>query len=268
MSGKRRKRMIHTFGVQLYTVRDYMKDEEFFDLTLKKMAAMGYTEAHTATFFTPIERAKALLDKHGFTVVGTHYNLNNILNNHEETIRYHEILGTKNIGIGGMFGDLSTPAAVRHFIGDYNRAAEYYAKFGYKLTYHNHWFEFHRVDGNKTVMDLLADELDPKNVTFVLDTCWVAYAGADVRYWMEKLSGRIDILHLKDLRACPDPENRMGVNKISEIGNGNLYWDGIMETAEKIGVKSYIVEQDHTFATGSPFDSLKTSADYLRKYMK
>ena len=40
-----------------------------------------------------------------------------------------------------------------------------------------------------------------------------------------------------------------------------------IETAEKIGVKSYVVEQDTNFV-GSPFNSLKMSADFLAKYMK
>ena len=46
-----------------------------------------------------------------------------------------------------------------------------------------------------------------------------------------------------------------------------LYWKGIMETAEKIGVKHYVVEQDTNFK-GTPFESLKISAEFLKKYQK
>ena len=82
------------------------------------------------------------------------------------------------------------------------------------------------------------------------------------RTWLEKLAGRVDILHLKDMAVKP------GTNEsyITEIGQGNLYWEGILKTAEATGVQKYVVEQDT--CPGDPFDSLKLSADYLAKFMK
>ena len=92
----------------------------------------------------------------------------------------------------------------------------------------------------------------------MLDTYWVQHGGGDVRHWIESLAGRIDILHLKD----------MGKNRetqfITEIGHGNLYWEGILESAEKAGVKYYVVEQDT--CPGDPFESLKFSSEYLHKH--
>ena len=106
---------------------------------------------------------------------------------------------------------------------------------------------------------MLVDGLDPKTTSFVLDTYWVQHGGGDVIAWMNKLAGRIDILHLKDM-AMADKQY------ITEIGQGNLNFDGIIETAEKIGVKHYVVEQDT--CPGDPFDSLKISYDYIKsKYM-
>ena len=111
-------------------------------------------------------------------------------------------------------------------------------------------------------MDKLYEGLDKATTSFVLDTCWVAAGGGDVREWMEKLAGRIDILHLKDMAKRANPDEQF----ITEIGNGNLYWEGILETAEKIGVKYYVVEQD--IWPGDPFDSIKISSEYLKKFMK
>ena len=51
---------------------------------------------------------------------------------------------------------------------------------------------------------------------------------------------------------------------ITEVGNGNLYWEGILETAIKTGVKHFVVEQDNAVADGrDPFECLKKSSDYL-----
>ena len=154
---------------------------------------------------------------------------------------------------------------LKKFIADFNRAAESYAKHGFKLTYHNHHFEFVRIDGYKTLMDILAEELDPNNISFVADTCWIAAGGASVNAWLEKLAGRIDILHLKDLTVVHD--NTVGIKPyLTEVGYGNLDWDSILKTAEQIGVKHYVVEQDTNF-TGSPFNSLGMSAEFLKKWI-
>ena len=260
--------MFEKLGVQLYTVRDFMQDAELIDLTFSKLARLGYTEVHTAGWNVPIEQFAELLAKHGLKAIGTHYDFGIAMGNREKAIYDHKLLGTTNIGLGGI----PKPARVdlgelKAFIKMFNSLAEEYGKLGYKLTYHNHDFEFRRIDGYKTTMDILYEELDPWNTTFVLDTCWVAAGGADVVEWMEKLEGRLDILHIKDFCLIYDPVRGKDDRTVTEVGHGNLCWDKIMTTAEKIGVKHYIVEQDFNFA-GNAFKSLEMSAEFLKKYQK
>ncbi len=259
--------MFRKLGIQLYTIRDFMKDEKSLDESFAKLAKLGYSECHTAGNAVPAEKFGELAKKNGLSIIGTHYDYGKIISDPESTIRLHEIWGTKNIGIGGMPGEARVSYdGLMKFIDAFNRAAETYGKSGYKLTYHNHSFEFVRIKDNKTIMDYLYENLDPENVTFVLDTCWVAHGGGDVRHWMEKLAGRIDILHLKDLMVYNDASGKVA-HTMTEIGNGNLWWDGIIETAEKIGVKHYIVEQDANWSKNDPFEAARVSADYLKKYM-
>ena len=94
--------MFQKLGVQLYTVRDYLQDPEFADLTFAKLAEMGYTEAHTAGNAFDAKLFGELMAKHGISVIGTHYSLNKILNNPEETVETHRLWNTTNIGIGSM----------------------------------------------------------------------------------------------------------------------------------------------------------------------
>ena len=187
--------MIKNLGVQLYTVRDYLNDPEFADLTFKKLRELGYTEVQTAgTAFDEFEFGK-LLAKHGLSVVGTHCSLDEIVGQQEKMLELHRAWGTTNIGIGGMptarRKDLAT---LKEFIAEFNRAAEFYGKHGLKLTYHHHNFEFLRMDGKKTIMDLFCEEFDPDNISFVLDTCWISAGGGEVVEWMERLAGRLDTL--------------------------------------------------------------------------
>lgn len=258
--------MFKNLGVQLYTIRDFMGDPDFADVAFSKLAEMGYTEAHTAGNAFDAKLFCELLAKHGIKIIGTHYDGNAIFNKPEETIEVHKMWGTTTVGLGSMpMPPRTNLDELKKFIADCNRVAEIYAKAGMKLSYHNHHFEFVRIDGYKTVMDLLYEGLDPATTSFVLDTCWVSAGGGDVVDWIEKLEGRIDILHLKDMTL--KLKNGVYQPEMCEIGNGNLSWDPIMKAAEKIGVKHYVVEQDAYFA-GNPFNSLKMSADFLKKYMK
>lgn len=256
------------FGIQLYSVRDHMQTEADFAESIKKLADLGYKQVHTAGCPFDPARFVEIVKENGMSICGTHYGYEEMCNDVEGTIKLHRLWETNNIGSGGM------PEFARHsleglkiFIDKFNEMAKIYAKEGFKLTYHNHAFEFHRIDGTKTLMDYLYEELDPENITFVLDTCWVQVGGADIRYWIEKLKGRIDILHLKDCMRVIFPDGNQGLG-ITEVGNGNIWMEGVIETARKCGIEYYIVEQDENWLGDDPFASAKASADYLSKFIR
>lgn len=254
------------FGIQMFSVRDLLTNEEDFSATVKSMAEMGYKEAHTGGCRIDPKRYVEILKENGMTICGTHYPLSKIIEDVEGTIAYHRLWETTNIGIGALDTPERTDLSkLKTFLKKYNELSKVYAAEGFKLTYHNHAFEFNRIDGKKTVMDILYEEFDPDNISFVLDTCWVQVGGADVRHWIEKLRGRIDIIHLKDCMAYAD-ESGVQRQTMTEIGNGNLFIEGIIESSRKAGVKHYIVEQDD--CPGNPLDSLRQSADYLKKLIK
>lgn len=242
-------------GVQLYTIRDFLGTEEDVKRSFEKLKKLGYDEAQTAGCKIPYADFGRLAKEAGITIVGTHDDFGMMVENPEQAMANHDLLGTKIMGIGGFFEH--TREKYDEFIAKANIVAKNIKARGFKFTYHNHSHEFRKVDG-KLIMDLLIEGMDPDNTGFVLDTYWVQHGGGDVRYWIEKLAGRVDILHLKDMAKCP------GSNPpqyITEVGNGNLYWEGILETALKTGVKHFVVEQDT--CPGDPFDSLKMSSDYL-----
>jgi hypothetical protein len=62
---------VRKVGVQLYTVRDQMKDD--FDGTIAKVAAIGYKEVEFAGYFgrTP-QNVRDVLDKNGLSAPATH----------------------------------------------------------------------------------------------------------------------------------------------------------------------------------------------------
>ncbi len=256
--------MFQKLGFQLYSIRDLMVDADFADLCLKKLASYGYSEIHGAGKYLPPEQLSEIAKANGFTFAGNHFSSKTILDDPKGTMAYHRTLGTNLIG----FGSMPRPARkeldeLKKFIEQTNEVAKIYASEGFKLTYHNHRFEFRRAEGYKTMMDLMVEGFDPENISFVLDTCWVSAAGGDPVEWIKKLKGRIDILHLKDMTVDPETESYL----LTEVGNGNLSWDPIIKAAEETGVKSYVVEQDNNWE-GNPINALRLSAEFLAKYRK
>ncbi|MBQ8813150.1 MAG: sugar phosphate isomerase/epimerase [Lachnospiraceae bacterium] len=248
-------------GLQLYTIRDFMKNEKDIHESFQKMRKYGYTQAQTAGCMIPYADFGRIAREEGIEIVGTHDNFNMMVNDFEQSLENHKLLGTTNMGLGMMKFDSIDD--VKDFIEKVNIVAEKAGKHGMKFTYHNHSQEFYRWENGKTTMDMLVEGFDPQNTSFVLDTYWVQYGGGDIRHWIEKLKGRIDILHLKDMKRIM-PKDNEPVQQITEIGNGNLSWDRIFETAQESGVKYYVVEQDYHWEIDC-FESIKTSADYLRK---
>ena len=114
------------FGIQLWSVRDYLTTENDVRETFKKLGEMGYTEAQTAgtySFMSPEAFAKCAHDA-GISFCGTHYDYNLMKNDIEGTVAYHKALGTTNIGIGGAGGCFGSEESTRAFAKEYNELAK------------------------------------------------------------------------------------------------------------------------------------------------
>ena len=260
------------FGIQIFSIRDHFGSIDGAKEAFLKLKEMGFSSIQTAGTYDgikPEEFAKAAHDA-GLIVCGTHYDWERICDDVEGTISYHQTLGTTNIGIGGM------PAYAREsleglkdFIFKFNEMADVYSKRGFKLTYHNHSFEFKKFENNKTLFDYLVEGLNPLTTSFVLDTYWVQHGGADIRATIERLNGRIDILHLKDMAACVPYELKDGTllnaPAITEIGNGNINFKDIIPLAEKCGVKYFVIEDDRCPGPyGDSYVKTQKAADYIK----
>lgn len=252
--------MIEKLGFQAWSVKEHMQDKEGIRNTFQRLAAMGYDNVQTAGKMVVSHEEYAQLAKEaGLTVCGTHANFDEMTADPQKAMEEHRILGTNIIGIGGY--GVSTMQDVDTLIKRVNDFAAIIGKEGFKFTYHNHHGEFRKFDGNTTIMDRLIDGFDPDVVSFCLDTYWVQAGGYDVRHMMERLDGRIDILHLKDMQINMDCSYQS-----TEVGSGNLWWDGIVPLAEQIGVKYYVVEQEAF--TMDQFESMRRSSEFLHRYMK
>ncbi|MCL2057634.1 MAG: sugar phosphate isomerase/epimerase [Oscillospiraceae bacterium] len=235
-------------GAQMYNVRQFTQTEGDLDISLKKVAEIGYTTVQISGIGggIPAERVRALCDKHGLAVVLTHMNADRIIYDTDAVIRENEIMGCDYIGIGMMPERYRCDAWLERFPADYLPAARKIAAAGKQFMYHNHEFEFCKING-KRVMDFLMESFSPSEMGFTIDTYWVQAGGGDVCDWIAKLRGRIPCVHLKDMDVLPDRKAVM-----VPIMEGNLNFPKILDALKADGgVKYLLYEQDH--CAESPF---------------
>ncbi|MDO4743212.1 MAG: sugar phosphate isomerase/epimerase [bacterium] len=242
-------------GVQFYTLRDFCTNLDDFSETLKKVADMGYKNVQiSGTCDYKAEWLKKELDKNGLKCVITHIPPKRLQNDLSEVIKDHSVFGCENIGLGYYrFDETNEEENYENFLKVYSGVGTAISESGKYFMYHNHDNEFQK-HGDKIILDLLAENFAPEQMGFTLDTFWIQAGGGDPAYWLEKLSGRVPCIHLKDFAYG---------RKMSVLGEGNINFDRVFEKAEAAGTKYMLVEQDDCNGE-NPFDCLKRSYNYLK----
>ena len=248
--------MDRRIGAQYYTLRATTKTIEDFEETCRKVKEIGYKLVQISGTPLGAKEMREVLDKYELEVVTTHRNFDDFVNNLDEIIDYNRTLGCELCGVGSMPGAYRNDAeGVSKFIAEMNEAAAKLREAGMYFGYHNHAFEFMKIDG-KFIMDRLIEESDPENVKFIVDTYWLQYGGVNPVAYIKKLGARAMAVHYKDYKIAPGSKV-----EIAEIGEGNLDWEAITAACDEAGTRWALVEQD--ICQRDPFESMKMSYDYL-----
>ena len=257
---------IEKVGVQLYTVRDLMKDD--FEGTIAKVAKVGYKEVEFAGYFGRTgAQVRAVCDKNGLVPVSTHVQYDELDDKFPAVIETSKTIGLKYIVCPWIPEELrKSPDIWNKAAEKFNRCGEASKKAGMQFAYHNHWFEFVPVDG-KLPYDLLLSKCDASLVKMEMDLCWITAAGGDPVKYFNAYPGRFPLVHVKDLKTMPHitaggAQNYGDTVDLTEVGSGVIDWKKILGQSEKAGIKHYIVEHDHP---KQPFDSIAKSYEYLNK---
>ena len=257
---------IDKVGLQLYTVRDLMKDD--FDGTIAKVAKIGYKEVEFAGYFGHTgEQVRAVCAKNGLSPVSTHVQYDELDDKFPSVIETSKVIGLKYIVCPWIPEELrKSPDIWKQAAEKFNRCGEATKKAGMQFAYHNHWFEFLPVNG-KLPYDLLLKECDANLVKMEMDLCWITAAGGDPLKYFNEYPGRFPLVHVKDLKKKPAVSQGGGQNfgdtvDLTSVGNGIIDWKKIFAQSEKAGIKHYIVEHDKP---ENAFESITKSYDYLEK---
>lgn len=260
-------------GLQLYSVRDDIQKDLVG--TLKAVKAMGYDyiESAGAGFYgLTADEAKALLAEIGLTLISAH-----TTDTSDENLALYQALGVKNItipyyAIGNYRNDFE--GALAYF----KDASEKVTKYGMRLFYHNHDFEF-EVLGDKKIIDRIYTELPEGTIAPQFDVCWVTYGGSDPAEYIRKYAyKKMTMAHLKDFTCKGAVKGAVyelieggTVNKSKEenlfrfqsVGDGVVNFEKVLAAAEDAGIDVLIVEQDQSYETPA-LEAVKKSREYLK----
>lgn len=222
-------------ALQLYTVRD----ETSRDMvgTLQKLAAMGYRAFEFAGFGnSDVREVRAALDDLGARATSAHIALDRFENSLSDVVVEMHTLGVDYAVVPWMPQERRMDAeGIRRLAGEFNSWAEKLRGEDLGFAYHNHDFEFASLDGTN-IFNILVATTDPGLVKLELDVYWVRFAGRESLEIIESNTGRIPLLHIKDMA----PDRDMAV-----VGEGITAWKEILGAGAKAGTEWYVIEHDH-----------------------
>lgn len=252
--------------IQLYSVRDLLKDESKLEEVLKQLAEMGYTSVEAANYNdgkfygkTPQE-FKQMVEATGMTVLSSHItrqltdkelasgDFTEALKWWDQCIADHKAAGMKYI----VTPWLSVPKTLKDlqtYCDYFNEIGKRCQEAGLQYGYHNHNHEFQKVEDKEVMYDYMLEHTNPAYVFFQMDVYWVVRGQNSPVDYFNKYPGRFKMLHIKDHR---------------EIGqSGMVGYDAIFGNAETAGVQDIVAEIEQYSCP--VLESVKQSLDYLRK---
>jgi len=262
-------------AVQLYSVRDYMAVN--MRETLEKIKEMGYDGVEFAGLFekSPNE-VKAMCDEIGLVPLSAHIPYKDMIEDADKVFSTYATIGCKFAAIphvgaeyrpnGDKFGDL---------LASIPKISKVAKKYGITLMYHNHDFEFTKIDG-KNGLDVMYDTISPEYLQTELDVCWVKVGGEDPAAFVRKYSGRAPIVHLKDYVGSKSKNmyELIGVDKKVEldkrefeyrpVGSGVQNFPEILRAVKDAGSKWIVVELDKPSMGLTSLECVRKSIEYLK----
>jgi sugar phosphate isomerase/epimerase len=242
---------LNQIGLQLYTVREYLTDEENAMKMLETVREIGYETIQLS--FSPFDAKfyKRAKDEFGFTICGMDVSMERMQNDIGGVIEDCKMLDLKYITRSFnsdkfMFLRAGTRADFDEekwkFIEDICKVGENLKGTGVSFAYHNHSFEF-AMENGKAYLEDFYDMTHDAGILAEIDTYWVQHGGGDPACWIRRLAGRTPIIHLKDMFVDID-DKAQTFHKFAPVGSGNMNWKPIIEAGNESGVNWFVVEQD------------------------
>ncbi|HAX03881.1 MAG: hypothetical protein A2Y45_07820 [Tenericutes bacterium GWC2_34_14] len=255
-------------ALQLYSLRDYIKTEDDIRTTLTQVKAIGYDIVQLSGIGKFTQEKVDVFDKItkelGLEIIATHVDFNQLRDDFDQIVKYHQQLGVTYIGIGSMPDpyDRRNLTHYQDFVFEMNKMAKKLHPFGLKLVYHNHAFEFAKI-GTFLPMDIITQNMVKTNLSLEPDLYWLQFAGLNPLEFVKKHKDSIDIIHIKDMKI-KQHDQWVSVPQFASIGDGNMDYQHIIKELKNMDFPYIIVEQDD-FYGADPLVEIINSLKFIQK---
>lgn len=271
-------------ALQLFSVREDM-EADFYG-TLKKVKDMGYDGVEFAGLYgkSPTE-VRQMCEEIGLVPVSAHVSFPDPENPESVIVTYKEI-GCKQIVIPSLAEEYRPGSeGFTEFVRWVKKLGAVCKNYNMKLAYHNHTFEFDKID-DEYVLDILYREVPADCLETQIDTCWVFVGGENPADYVRKYAGREYTVHLKDFwlnpdftkgKKCEQIYQLIGIDNgkqteaevgqdgcLRPVGYGVQNFGVILEAAKEAGVEWVIVEQDDPSMNKTSLQCAQLSLEYLK----
>ena len=264
----------HLIALQVYSVRDVA--EQDFAGTMRKVKEMGYDGVELAgTYGMTAVEMKKILDEIGLELVSAHVNLD--LMEDDKILDDFAATGMKYIAIPWLTGP-KNPEELDATIKRIRNAGERCKARGMQMLYHNHDFEFEKIN-DRYILDAYYAEIPADLLQTELDVCWVNVGGEKPPVYIRKYSGRAPIVHLKDFSGQKS-ENMYGLIGGAEkkedvsnqfefrpVGYGLQDIPSIIAAGDEAGSEWFVVEQDNPSMNRTAMECAEMSIRYLKSFL-
>ncbi|EAR50588.1 hypothetical protein OG2516_12091 [Oceanicola granulosus HTCC2516] len=228
-----------TISYQLYCSRNFPPLGD----TLSMLSGLGFKQVEGfGGLYDDPAKLKEQLDENGLTMTTGHFGLPMIEDTPEKAIEVARTMNMSTVLVPAIPPEMRpTDAAGWSAFGKrLAEAGKPVLDAGYKFGWHNHAFEFDKVDGDDLPLDLILAGSD--DLALELDLGWVRVAGHDPAAWVEKYADRIVAVHVKDI--APDGE-ATDEDGWADVGHGIMDWPALHEKLQGKGIDHYVLEHDN-----------------------
>ena len=261
-------------ALQVYSVRDAATED--FEGTMRAVKEMGYDGVELAGLYG-LESAvacKKVLDKVGLELVSAHVGFDALED--DAQLDDYAATGVKFIAIPWMVAP-KNEEELNAAIARIRNCGERCKARGIQMLYHNHDFEFEKIN-DKYILDTYYAEIPADLLQTELDTCWVNVGGENPSDYIRKYNGRIEIIHLKDFVGSKS-ENMYGLIgadgkekaedtskkfELRPVGSGVQNFPAILDACKEVGAKWVVVEQDEPSMGKTRLECAEMSINYLK----
>ena len=252
-------------ALQMFSLRELARAD--YAGALRQAAEAGYGAVETAFGYGGLDAAalRRLLGDLGLQVASSHVGSSRLLSALEEEVDLNLAVGNPHLVCAELPPeDRRDEAAFQRWASNLGAIGRRCRELGADLSYHSHAFEFRRF-GDRSGLEILLREAE--GLLWEPDVYWITFAGEDPAEWIGRYSDRCRLVHLKDMKPLPLPEDPIEANArdlqahlSATLGEGRLDFGPAIAAATS--AEWLIVEQD--FSDGPMVESIRRSCAYLR----